>query len=296
MRMENYYIFTNNKKDPDQVFTRLLMGFLIRNDRNCIQLNSITDEEMNAEMEGELQRRNAELNPDRDCLIVIGGDGTVIRAAHLALGSGIPILGINLGTLGYLAEVERTNWREMMTLLLGGYYEVETRMMLEGRMIERDGKPVNDSVVYHALNEAVIVRNSAIKAMNFNVYVDGHLLNNLNADGIIVSTATGSTAYNMSAGGPLVEPKAQLILLTPICAHTLNTRSVVLSAEDSVVIELVRAARNENMQAEAVFDGGNSFSLKAGDRIEIRRSAEVTNLIKISRRSFLSTLHKKLTS
>ena len=296
MRMENYYIFTNNKKDPDQVFTRLLMGYLIRNDRNCIQLNSVTDEEMNAEMDGELLRRNAKLDPERDCLIVIGGDGTVIRAAHLALGSGIPILGINLGTLGYLAEVERTNWREMMTLLLGGYYEVETRMMLEGRMIERDGKPVNDSAVYHALNEAVIVRNSAIKAMNFNVYVDGHLLNNLNADGIIVSTATGSTDYNMSAGGPLVEPKAQLILLTPICAHTLNTRSVVLSAEDSVVIELVRAARNEKMQAEAVFDGGNSFSLKAGDRIEIRRSTEVTNLVKISRRSFLSTLHKKLTS
>ena len=123
-----------------------------------------------------------------------------------------------------------------------------------------------------------------------------HLLNNFNADGIIVATATGSTAYNLSAGGPLVEPKAQLMLLTPVCAHTLNTRSVVLSAEDAIVIEMVKTTRNEAIKAEAVFDGGSSFPLQYGDRIEIRRSEEVTNLVKLSRRSFLSTLHKKLSS
>jgi NAD+ kinase len=100
----------------------------------------------------------------------------------------------------------------------------------------------------------------------------------------------------MSAGGPLVEPKAQMMLLTPICPHTLNTRSVVLSGEDTVVIEMVRSSRNEKLQADAVFDGGEGITLRYGDRIEIRRSEEVTNLIKLSKRSFLSTLHKKLSS
>ena len=208
----------------------------------------------------------------------------------------MPILGINLGTLGYLAEVEKSNWQEMIGLLLEGAYEIEPRMMLEGRMTLRGGVTVDDGRVLHGLNEAVIVRNSAFRVLNFNVYVDGHLLNNLDADGIIISTATGSTAYNMSAGGPLVEPKARLLLLTPICPHTLNTRSVVLSADDSIVIEMVRNTRNEAILAEAVFDGGSSFSLQYGDRIEIRRSEEVTNLIKLTRRSFLITLHKKMSS
>lgn len=286
--MDCFYIITNTKKDPEYTFTNKLKGFLLLNGRKCIQIPTNADVDMG--------RISAKLDPKRDCILVIGGDGSVLRAAHQVLGSGVPILGINLGTLGYLAEVEKNNWQEMMKLLLDGAYEVEPRMMLEGRMMERGGVTVNDGVIHHALNEVVIVRNSAFRVLNFNVYVDGHFLNNLDADGIIISTATGSTAYNMSAGGPLVEPKAQLMLMTPICAHTLNTRSVVLSAEDTIVIEMVRTTRNEEIQARAVFDGGNGFPLEYGDRIEIRRSNEVTNLVKLSTRSFLSTLHRKLSS
>ena len=169
-------------------------------------------------------------------------------------------------------------------------------MMLEGRMIDRDSGKVRDDVVFHALNEVVIHRSGAIRVVNFNVYIDGQLLNNLNADGIIVSTATGSTAYNMSAGGPLVEPKARLILLTPICAHTLNTRSVVLSKDDTLLIEMACSERNAGMLASAAFDGGSSLELRYGDCIEIRRSEKVTNLVKLTKRSFLSTLHRKLSS
>lgn len=286
--MDCFYIITNTKKDPGYVFTKSLIGYLHLNGKKCIQLPTEADVDM--------QRKAASINPRNSCLIVIGGDGSVLRAAHQVLGTGIPILGINLGTLGYLAEIEKSNWREMMQLFLDGSYEIETRMMLEGRIVERGGKIVNDSRIYHALNEAVIVRNSAVRMLNFNVYVDGHFLNNLDADGIIIATATGSTAYNMSAGGPLVEPKAQMMLLTPICPHTLNTRSVVLSGDDTIVIEMVKTSRNEKLEADAVFDGGEGIMLRYGDRIEIRRSQEVTNLIKLSTRSFLSTLHKKLTS
>ena len=285
--MENFYIITNMKKDPDLEFTRELMEFLTMAGRNCYLVNTETDVEMN--------RLKKILVPEADCLLVIGGDGTVLRAAHLILGSGVPILGINLGTLGYLAEVERSNWREMMSLLLAGNYEIEPRMMLEGRRLNRGGK-VEDEEVLHALNEVVIARSGAIRVLNLNVFVDGQLLNNLNADGIIISTATGSTAYNMSAGGPIVEPKARLILLTPICAHTLNTRSVVLSKDDAVLIEMACSARNEGMAANAAFDGGSSLELRYGDCIEIRRSEKVTNLVKLTKRSFLSTLHRKLTS
>ena len=285
--MNRFFIITNMKKDPDRRFTNMLKGFLELNGRKCIEI--LPEEYKNR------KRLSIEMNPKNDCVIVIGGDGSVLRAAHLILDTGVPILGINLGTLGYLAEIEKNNWQEMIGLLLKGNYEIETRMMLEGRMIERNGVTVDEGRILHGLNEAV-VRSSALRVLNFNVYVDGHLLNNLDADGIIISTATGSTAYNMSAGGPLVEPKAQLLLLTPICAHTLNTRSVVLSAEDSIVIEMVKNTRNEKILAEAVFDGGSSFSLGYGDRIEIKRSEEVTNLVKLSRRSFLSTLHKKMSS
>jgi NAD+ kinase len=285
--MNRFFIITNMKKDPDRRFTNMLKGFLELNGRKCIEI-------LPEEYKGK-KRLSIDMNPKTDCLLVIGGDGSVLRAAHLVLGTGVPILGINLGTLGYLAEVEKNNWQEMIGLLLKGNYEIEPRMMLEGRMVERNGVTVNEDRILHGLNEAV-VRSSALRVINFNVYVDGHLLNNLDADGIIISTATGSTAYNMSAGGPLVEPKAQLLLLTPICAHTLNTRSVVLSAEDSIVIEMAKNTRNEKILAEAAFDGGSSFSLGYGDRIEIKQSDEVTNLVKLSTRSFLSTLHKKMSS
>lgn len=285
--MKNFYIITNLKKDPDLAFTGELMRFLAEAGRKCVRVNIETDVEK--------ERLKTLLDPAEDCLLVIGGDGTVLRAAHLVLGSGVPILGINLGTLGYLAEVERSNWREMMSLFLSGNYEIEPRMMLEGRRLNKGGK-VEDEAVMHALNEVVIARSGAIRVLNLNVFVDGQLLNNLNADGIIVSTATGSTAYNMSAGGPLVEPKARLILLTPICAHTLNTRSVVLSKDDTLLIEMACSERNEDMLASAAFDGGSSLELRYGDCIEIRRSEKVTNLVKLTKRSFLSTLHRKLSS
>ena len=181
--MERFYIITNIKKDPDQSFTKKVMDYLLLSGKKCFVIPSDAYENR--------KRISTKLDPEKDCVILIGGDGSVIRAAHLTLGSGVPILGINLGTLGYLAEVERSNWREMLSLLLNGAYIIEPRLMLEGRMIGRGGQEEADGRVLHALNEAVIVRNSAFRVLNFNVYVDGHLLNNLDADGIIIATDTG---------------------------------------------------------------------------------------------------------
>lgn len=289
--MERFYIIANQKKDPGYVFSGRVTGFLEINGKKCTQIRGAEDQK---QVRKDLLAND--FNADTDCLIVLGGDGTVLRAAHQMLGTKVPILGINLGSLGYLAEVEKENWQETMALLLEGSYSIEERMMLQGCVIERGGVTVEECETYYALNEVVIVRTGPLRVLNFNVYVDGYLLNNFDADGIILSTPTGSTAYNLSAGGPLVEPKAQMIVLTPICAHTMNTRSVVLSAEDHIVIEMVKTQRNEEMEAEAVFDGQDGISLRSGDRIEIRRSPEITNLVKLSQRSFLSTLHRKLST
>ena len=286
--MERFLIITNTTKDPGNHFSEELKKYILSHGRECLQIASGEDVTMG--------RMDPKPDPERDCLLVIGGDGSVLRAAHQVLGSGVPILGINLGTLGYLAEVERTNWRSRIDQLLRGEYTIEKRMMLEGNLAERHGVPVSGCRIHHALNEIVIVRNSAMRVLNFNVYVDGLLLNNFDADGMIFSTPTGSTAYNMSAGGPLVEPKAEMVVLTPICAHTLNQRSVVLSANDTIIIEMVQTPRNEEVNADAVFDGESCVTLTYGDQIEIRRSHEITNLVRLTPRSFLRVLHKKLSS
>ncbi len=285
---KRFLVITNTTKDPGGQFTDELISYIRGKGCECEQIASAVDVDMT--------RMTNKPDADKDILLVIGGDGSVLRAAHQVLGSGVPMMGINLGTLGYLAEVDKTDWKDSIDRLIAGHYKTERRMMLEGNLIERDNEPVEPVSIHHALNEIVIVRNSAMRVLNFNVYVDDLLLNNFDADGMIVSTPTGSTAYNMSAGGPLVEPKAELVVLTPICAHTLNQRSVILSANDKIVIEMVPTPRNEVASADGVFDGESCINLRYGDKIEIRRSKEVTNLIKLTPRSFLKILNKKLSS
>jgi NAD+ kinase len=226
---------------------------------------------------------------------VLGGDGTVLEASHLTAGTETPILGINLGNIGYLAEVNARDWEPALLRILDGGYEIESRMMLEGYVSD----PI--SHVYpgargQALNDIVITRNRGLKILDYNIYVDGQFLNKYSADGVIVSTATGSTAYNMSAGGPIVEPKARLILLTPISPHTLNNRSIVLSADDNIMIEMIPPRNGGELFAECDFDGTGNIELHSGDRVHVTKSEATTLLVRLSRRSFLEILHRKITS
>ena len=171
----------------------------------------------------------------------------MLQAAGTYLERGIPLLGINLGTLGYLAEIEKNAWKEALLRVFSDNYEIENRMMLEG--LCPDGR------VRYALNDVVISRNGPPQILGFDVFVNGQFLNTFSADGILLSTPTGSTAYNLSAGGPIVEPSARLILLTPVCPHTLNNRSIVLSPEDEVRIGVGHPSRSLEIEAGAVFDG-----------------------------------------
>lgn len=235
--------------------------------------------------------RQAHITEDIDCVIVLGGDGTVLQAAWDALAHKVPLLGINLGTMGYLAEASRNDWKDALRKAASGDYGIEERMMLEGEYIRKNGAPCK---VKYALNDIVFTRTGPMRTLNYEIYVNAQYLTTWHADGVILATPTGSTAYNLSAGGPIVEPGARMILLTPICPHTLNTRSIVLAPDDVVEIVIGHAVGDSAPAAEANFDGRATVALSDGDRVRVRTSEQVTRLVKVRERSFLETLRHKL--
>lgn len=273
--MERFYIVTNDGKDKDRKITRHICDILKRAGKTCLLAQK--DEKKN-------------IIPDTvprelDCAIVIGGDGSLIEVARLVK-SEIPILGINMGTLGYLTEVEISDLDEAIGKILDGNYQIESRMMLEGSFEKADSDI--------ALNDIVVSRKGDLRVIHFNIYVDGAFLNSYEADGMIVSTPTGSTAYNLSAGGPIVEPTASMIVLTPICSHALNTSSIVLPAEDEIVIEIGEGRNWREEEVFVTFDGADVVELRTGDKVTITKSQHETKLMKLSKVSFLEILRRKM--
>ena len=223
---------------------------------------------------------------DADCALVLGGDGTLIRAVRDMDGSAMPLLGINMGTLGYLTDVELKEFRPALDRLFAGDFDVEERMMIEG--VTADG--YRDL----AVNDIVLARDGKIRIVQFNLYVNGTLLNTYLADGVIISTPTGSTGYNLSAGGPVVEPTASMIVITPICSHALNTSSVVLSADDVIEVEICEGRYGRTEHVAVCFDGAEQLTLVTGDRVTIRRAHRTARLVKLSRESFMKTMRRKM--
>ncbi len=227
------------------------------------------------------------------CAIVLGGDGTLLHASRDLMELDIPLIGVNFGHLGFLADVEADAVEDMVARLMADDYLVEERMMLEATVV-RNGQEVATA---SALNDIVIGRRGVMAVIDFKLYVNGIRLNNYKADGIIASTPTGSTAYSMSAGGPLVKPNAQLIVMTPVCPHTLNTRSIILDKSDEVEIEICQSRVDDGSSiAYVYYDGDNTISLYNGDVIRIRKSQRSTDIIKLDSKSFLAVLRRKLNS
>ena len=221
--MKHFFLITNKAKDSDGSYTRRIAEYLQAHGATAsCAVNKISDKEI------------MEIPENTECAIVLGGDGTLLKAARDMMDSDIPLLGVNLGTLGYLAEVEISNIESALDKLICGEYKREDRMMLSGAIYQTDGTEIRN----FALNDIVISRCGSLQILQFDIFVNGKFLNSYSADGMIVATPTGSTGYNMSAGGPIVEPGAKLLLLTPICPHTLNTRSIILSPEDEVTIQI----------------------------------------------------------
>lgn len=222
---------------------------------------------------------------DADLLICFGGDGTILHSSKAATRAGVPILGVNIGTMGFMAELESGELKALRRLA-DGDYTVEERMMLHVKA-ERDGVLLLEE---EALNDAVVTKGAVARIVQMAVSCDGVEIMNFGGDGVIVSTPTGSTGYSMSAGGPIVEPTAQNIIITPICAHDMRTKTVVTSAERVITIEIGRIGRKS---AFLSVDGGRALRLNTGDRLTITRSAYATKLVHLSERSFFEILKNK---
>lgn len=223
-----------------------------------------------------------------DCIITLGGDGTLIRVARDTAGLNIPILGINMGHLGYLTSVRKEDDIEsVIERLISSDFTIEKRMMLKGYAIKKGIQTKK----YLALNEIVVNRILTGKTIKCDIKVNGEYLNSYNSDGIIISTPTGSTAYNLSAGGPLAEPRSKMMILTPICPHTLNLRSIVLSNDSVVDIELVGEDSGERI---AIFDGENTIKLDIGDHVIISESKVKVYFIKLNGTAFMDNLRNKM--
>lgn len=220
-----------------------------------------------------------------DVIICFGGDGTILHMSKTATRAGLPILGVNIGTMGFIAELESTELDQLKRLATGDY-SIDKRMMLDVT-VQRDR-----DILFHdiCLNDVVITKGAVARIVHLAVECDGVQAMECGGDGVIVSTPTGSTAYNLSAGGPIVEPEAHSILVTPICAHDMASRCMVSSDRRVIQIKLTHNARRN---AYLSVDGGKSVRLSMGDVTTVKKSNLQTKLIRLKDRSFYDVVNQK---
>ena len=221
-----------------------------------------------------------------DLLIAFGGDGTILHLARTVALHSVPVLGVNLGSLGFMSELE-VNELDRLRDLAQGRFTVESRMMLDVSVL-REGRQVYNNI---ALNDAVVSKGSIARVVRLDIFTEEGRLTKVGGDGIIVSTPTGSTGYSMAAGGPIVEPTARNLLLTPICPHSTRSSSYVLSPEHIITVEAADANRKFVYLS---VDGGKAFSLKNGDQVRVSTSKYTTRLVRLSKKSFCEILDKKM--
>ena len=283
--MDSFYIITNKVKDPGFHTTRFVKEYLEKRGKKC------TIRENMVESGGNYKYTDAAGIPDDvDCVLVLGGDGTLLQASRDLTERDLPLLGINMGTLGYLAEVDRKGIEPALERLLAGEYQIVSRMMISGEVYHQGKKVMEDL----ALNDIVIGRYGRLRIIDFKIYVNGEYLNRYSADAMVISTPTGSTGYSLSAGGPIVSPEASMLLMTPVAPHTLNTRSIILPDDAEITVEMLPGHSRSGDDAEVTFDGDTSVRLTCTDKVVIRKAVKKTRLIKINQISFLEVLRTKM--
>ena len=286
--MKSFYIITNRIKDKDLSVTGQIADYIRGHGKQCF----LREDFLNGQERDSRCTDLSMIPPEVDCIIVLGGDGTLLQAARDVVDRQIPLFGINLGTLGYLAEIDRQSIYPALDHLMEGNYEIEQRMMLYGSVYRGEEKLDREI----ALNDIVISRENGLRVIELNTYVNHARLNTYHADGIIIATPTGSTGYSLSAGGPIISPAAALFLMTPLAPHTLGSRSVVLPPENEITIEIGPGRDEKIEEAVAYFDGDTRVPMLTGDRIEISRSRKDTLIVKIHNSSFLETLSRKMSN
>ena len=220
-------------------------------------------------------------------IITFGGDGTILHLAKTAAMRGLPMLGVNMGSLGFMSELER-NEMHLLAHLASGQFQRERRMMLDVSVF-REGRRVYDNC---GLNDAVVTKGAVARIIRLDVMVGPAALGVIEGDGVVVATPTGSTGYSLSAGGPIVEPTAQNFVISPICAHSVFSKSFVLSAAGTVTVAPTEQNRK---QVYLSVDGGKAFSLRQGDRVRICRSRYETELLRLTDKSIYEILRTKMT-
>ena len=283
--MNNFYIVTNVTKDKSLETTDYIEKYLTEHGRHVtVMVRGGIEKGMQED------KHLLQIPPETDCILVLGGDGTLLQAARELLQRHIPLLGINLGTLGFLTSAEKSELPKCLDSVLDDSCSIDERMMLEG-VAYHGSEKIQMNI---ALNDVIIARAGFSRLVELKIYVNGELLSIYNADGIIVSTPTGSTGYSISAGGPIIFPQTDVIVITPICPHSLQARSLVVSGEDRIMIEIGRRRKTQKEEAMVTFDGRSAQELETGDRIEIYKAQETTQLIRLKGRSFYQVLQNKI--
>ena len=280
--MKKFVIITNLHKDPELKISNQIAEYIKVKGGSAINLSQFTPDVVRFE-----ELDYSKIPEDTECIIVLGGDGTMIRVVRKTRMMDIPVIGVNLGTLGYLCELDRENMYPAIDKLLEDQYLVEERLMIKGyRKNEAKGRT--------ALNDIVVHPTGVLAILRLNVYVNGQFLTTYDGDGVIISTPTGSTGYNLSAGGPIIEPGANVLTLTPINAHNLNSKGIILRGDDVIEVELAPRRSNKDDSAHVSCDGDYFATLKAGERFVIQRAVHTIHICKINKQSFLETMRRKM--
>ncbi len=270
--MKKYYIVVNEEKDPRHEKVNKIKTCLEKND-NCVIICNYKD--------------SLNFDEDANMAIVLGGDGTVINVAKKTAGSNVPILGINMGTLGFLSEIDNRDEDFYLDKILNGDYQVEDRVILEAGT-NFDSEP------RYAVNEIVVGKKDIGRLITTKVYVDGKLLDTYAGDGVIVATPTGSTAYNLSAGGPILSPDMSALVITPVCPHSLAQRSLVVSADATIKINIVRTKEGYTDEASVRCDGEVSWNARTDDEIVIKTSKNRFRMVNLAGVCFYEKMRGKL--
>ncbi len=283
--MDRFCIVINVEKDVDFHITNQIKDYM--NKHNKSYYLAVNDISPYYREQGYIAP--SEIPSNVQCAIVLGGDGTMILAANQLVSKDIPIIGVNLGTLGFLTEIEKDNIHATLDALFTDEYKIEARMMIEGTLYNK-----SESIYKGlALNDIVINRRDSSGLITTKIFINGEHVNTYTGDGVIISTPTGSTGYNLSAGGPTAMPNSKIMIITPICPHTFNNRSMVVTSHDRIEIEIGNKKKKEEIVV-ATFDGKDRIELITGDRIEINKAIQDTKLVRVKKSSFFDLLRTKI--